>query len=251
MTQDKGYVTNLNSNQVLIDQIGSNDHVTIVQNTKYDSVGGYTQTAMPIRGGNNTVVIHQGDPSNTSSTHNMMQVDVFGGGGNTLNLNQGTDTNGNGNGSDTGYHFLGLQINGSSNSVTTQQQNTGTTQPGVGNYTQISIQGNANNVGVYQTGSAPQQSFNAVTGNSNTLSVTQSGSSTHFSDVTLTGNGNSATINQSNTGVTGSNAATIVLNNAGGATNLNLTQTGGQTYSINQTCTSAAGCGTITVKQGN
>jgi hypothetical protein len=248
MALDQSYVNAITSNSIYIDQVGNNDRVTINQNTKYNAITGYTQNAVLIRGGNNNITMRQGDPNNTASTHNLMQVDVLGGGGNTLNLNQGTDTNGNGTGTDAGHHYLGLQINGSSNSVTTQQQTTNLT---VGNYTQIAISGNANNVGVYQTGSAPQQSFNVVNGSSNTLSVTQQGTSTHFSDVTLTGNSNSATISQSNTGATGSNAATIVLNNSGGPTSLNLTQTGGQVYSINQTCTSSAGCGTITVRQGN
>lgn len=70
----------------------------------------------------------------------------------------------------------------------------------------------------------------------------------HFLDVSLTGDGNSATVNQSGTS---QNRATISLVNAGGASSVNLTQTGGQVYSINQTCVTPSGCGTVTVRQGN
>jgi len=232
------------TSHIYIDQIGSNDKVTINQQNQYNLIGGQSQTGMKLRGGNNTVTIHQGDPTNTASTHNVAGIDLLGG-SNTLTVNQGTDSNGNGIGTDTGYNYSSVYVNGVNNYLNIQQQSTTNT---VGNYASINVTGNQNNIGVIQTGSGGKQFFTTVTGNQNTETVSQTGLGQHFLDIDLSGNGNSAVVNQS--GAT-ANSATISLINAGGPASVNLTQTGGQSYGITQMCVSVAGCGTVTVRQGN
>ena len=233
------------TSHVYIDQIGSGDHINITVNNQSNLIGGQDQTAMKIRGGNNTVNIHQGDPTTTASTHNVIAADLLGG-SNSLTVNQGTDANGNGSGADTGYHYSSIYVSGVNNSVNVQQQ--ATINNNVGNYASINVTGNQNNIGLIQTGNSPKQLFTTVLGNQNTETVSQTGLGQHFLDINLNGDGNSAVVNQSgNT----ANTATINLVNAGGAASVNLTQTGGQSYGITQTCVQAGGCGTVTVRQGN
>jgi len=234
------------SSNIYIDQVGSNDHITINQNNRYESIGGVSQQAMLVRGSNNTIVVNQGDPLNNQSTHNVVGIDAVSG-SNSITVNQGTDSNGLGNGYDTGYHYAGVSVNGVNNTVSVQQQNTGSAIANTGNYASINITGNQNNESLIQTGPGPKQAFSVINGNLNTETVSQTGLGQHFLDVSLTGNGNSAVVNQSgNT----PNSAQIYLTNAGGPASVNLTQTGGQSYSISQTCVQATGCGTVTVRQG-
>ena len=228
---------------IYIDQIGSNDKVTINENNQYNLIGGQSQTGMKLRGGNNTVTINQGDPTNTASTHNVAGIDLLGG-SNTLKINQGTDANGYGIGTDTGWNYSSIYVNGVNNSVTVQQSNNSNS---VGNYASISVTGNQNNQSVIQTGTGTKQFFSTITGNQNTISATQDGLGQHFLDINLSGDGNSATVSQ--TGST-ANSASINLINAGGPASVNLTQTGGQSYSITQMCVTVAGCSPVVVRQG-
>ena len=246
VAQSRSTQTNLPStSHIYIDQIGSGDHVTINQQNQYDNIGGQSQQAMKIRGGNNTVTLHQGDPNNIASTHNVIAADLLGG-SNSLTVNQGTDSNGYGSGADTGYHYASIYVNGVNNTVTLQQQ--ATTNNNTGNYASINTTGNQNNQNIVQTGTGAKQVFSTITGNQNIETVSQTGLGQHFLDVTLSGNGNSAVVNQSGSTA---NSAQINLINAGGPASVNLTQTGGQSYSISQTCVQAGGCAAVTVRQGN
>jgi len=231
------------TSHIYIDQIGSGDRVIIKENNNYNLIGGQSQTGLKLRGGNNNLTINQGDPTNTASTHNVVGVDLLGG-SNTLKINQGTDANGNGVGTDTGYNYSSVYVNGVNNSVSLQQSNNSNT---VGNYASISVTGNQNNQSVIQTGTGAKQFFSTVNGNQNTISATQDGLGEHFLDINLSGNGNSATVSQ--TGST-ADSAQINLINAGGPASVNLTQTGGQSYSITQTCVQVGGCAAVVVRQG-
>jgi len=238
----------LTKNSIYVDQVASNNIVSINQNTRDNQVDGVGATSAPIQGTLNNITIRQGDTA-ARTGHNLIDLAVQGTGSNTLNLNQGTDTAGNVTGQDAGYHYQLINVSGYNNTITTQQQSTGGT---VGNYLEANVTGNYNTVGITQTGgSAQKQVFSTVTGNNNTINATQTGASGHFLDVTLNGNGNSAVVNQSNSGATGANAATINLTNAGGPASVNLTQTGGQVYNILSTCVTVGGCATTTIKQGN
>jgi len=265
-TQQQTQVNNVNSrlaartnstpNEIYVNQVGSGNTISITQTGPGNLVDGATYnanadtrdytTAAPITGGNNQITIRQGDPGSRTGK-NIVDLAVNGS-GNILNLNQGTDANGLYTGLDQGGHYQYMYIHGTNNMVTTEQQNTSTN---AGHFASLALTGDLNTVGITQTGNAQKQLFATVTGDSNYLNTTQTGTSAHYLDVKMTGNGNSAVVNQNNTGAGGANAATINLVNAGGPASVNLTQTGGQTYSISQTCVTAGGCGTITVKQGN
>lgn len=232
-------------NGIYIDQVGSNDTITVSQEGHYNQVSGIGTTYAPVQGSLNNITIRQGDPANPVGK-NLIELSVQGTGSNTLNLNQGRDTTGNYTGTDYGNHYQAVSVSGYSNTVTTQQQNAGGS---VGHYLEANVVGNYNTVGVIQTdGTTQKQTFASINGSNNTLSATQTGLGSHYLDVSLTGNGNSATVNQYGNAA---NAATISLTNAGGPASVNLTQTGGQTYNISTVCVQAGGCAPITVKQGN
>ena len=248
--------TNSSPNEIYINQVGSNNTFNLRQTGPGNLIDGATYnagtdtrdytTAAPITGGNNQITIRQGDPGSRTGK-NIVDLAVNGS-GNILNLNQGTDANGLYTGLDQGGHYQYIYVHGTNNMVTTEQQNTSTN---AGHFASLALTGDLNTVGITQTGNAQKQLFATVTGDSNYLNTTQTGTSAHYLDVKMTGYGNSAVVDQNNTGAGGANRATINLINAGGPASVNLTQTGGQTYSISQTCVTAGGCGTVTVRQGN
>ena len=225
-------------NSIDITNSGSNNQVYITQIGTNDKIGGIGQVAMPITGSNNHITINQGDTI-THQGQNLIQASVNGN-FNTVAINQGTDTTGTSTGTDQGSHYQSVSVSGDSNTVTTGQV-------GYENYAEVNITGSFNTQTLSQTGSN-HQAFTEINGNNNALSTTQTGNGGHFLDVSLTGGGNGVTVVQSGDV---QNKATIAITNAGGPAGLNLTQTGGQTFSIQQTCVTPTGCGTTTVRQGN
>jgi hypothetical protein len=232
------------NNSIYVSQSGNSDVISITQSGAGNRLDGATRTAAVISGGSNRITVRQGDP-NAHSGNNL--IDLYAtGGNNTLNLNQGTTATGTATGLDQGGHYQYDYVNGSYNNLTVVQENTSTN---AGQFSSVSINGNLNTVGITQTGNARNQLFASVTGNSNTVTTSQTGTSNGYISVTATGNGNSATVTQSNTGAVGANNASITLINSGAPASVNLTQTGGQNYSITQNCSTT--CGTVTVRQGN
>jgi len=228
-----------NGNEIYIDQIGNNNTTTITQTGDKNKITGTTQQNARIEGDSNSTTIRQ----NSGTGKNLMDLNVYGT-GNTLNLNQGYLSDGTQSGNQLGSNYQKVDVQGSYNTVTTQQnRDVGT----VGNYMEQSVTGNYNSVTSTQSGDN-KLLFNSITGNNNTVSTTQSGTgANHYLDITLNGNGNSATVAQSGTT---QNKATIVINNLGGPAGVDLAQTGGQTYNITTNCVTLGGCGTTTVRQG-
>jgi hypothetical protein len=188
-------------------------------------------------GSNNTFDIRQG-----ATTSGKARIELYAtGDNNTFNLNQGKNTDGTTPLLDSNNHYLYFNLNGNSNNITTKQVD-GTTS-GTGHFNHSSVVGSNNSILNLQTGSGSKTLFQSVTGNNNTVSTTQQDSGQHYLDLKLTGAGHNPTILQSGTG---NHAATIDLTNSGGASSLNLNQLGStaQTYSIQQSCVNAAGCGT-------
>ena len=188
-------------------------------------------------GSNNTFTLRQGGTSTGKA-----RIDLHASGdGNTVNLNQGKNTDGSSAGADSNNHYIYLNLNGNSNNITTKQVD-GTTA-GIGHFMESTISGNYNIITNNQTGSGAKILFQNISGNSNNVTTNQDGLGQDYLDLKLTGNGH--TVNTSQSGA-GNHAATIDLTNSGGSANLNMTQSGGtaQTYSIQQSCTNAAGCGT-------
>jgi len=233
-------VTNFNNNVIrgngiYIQQSGNNDTINIQQVGTQNLIGGINQQYAQVQNGNNSITIKQG---NGNTGKNEIDLNVTGG-SNTLNLTQGWDTAG----ISAGNNYQLINVNGTGNSITTSQSNDG---GAVGHFLEAVVNGNYNTVGITQSNDGQKQMFASITGNSNTVTTTQSGTGNHYLSVSATGNGNSAVVSQ--TGNT-ANSATINLINNGAPASVNLTQTGGQAYSITQSCVTT--CGTITVRQGN
>ena len=182
-------------------------------------------------GDNNSITIRQGV---TLGAKNRIEL-YSNGDSNTYNLNQSYTTNGTAVG-DSGNHYMNLNVTGSNNTITKQQ--TGTT-----NFVETTVSGNTNNLTNIQQGNSPKILFQNINGNSNTVSTNQKDGGQHYLDINLTGNGHNVNAVQEGAG---NHAATIQFTNSGGASSLNLNQSGStnQTYSINQSCTNPAGCST-------
>lgn len=241
ITANLGRTTALsNGNEIYIEQVGNSNTTTITQSGNYNKITGTTNQTATISGNSNNTTIRQ----NSGTGKNLIDLNVSGTGNNTLNLNQGYGTDGTISSNQLGNNYQKIDVQGSYNTITTQQTRTVGT---VGNYMEQSVSGNYNSITSTQSGDS-KLLFNSITGNNNIVSTTQSGTGAqHYIDLTLNGNSNSATINQSgNT----QNKATIVINNLGGSAGVDLTQTGGQTYNITTNCVTLGGCGTTTVRQG-
>jgi len=181
-------------------------------------------------GDNNSITIRQG-----VSATGKNRIELYSNGSNnTYNLNQGYLTDGTVVGGDSSNHYLYLNVTGSNNTITKQQ--TGTT-----NFNETTVSGNTNNLTNIQQGNSPKILFQNIVGNSNTVTTNQKDTGNHYLDINLTGTGHNVNAIQQGSG---NHAATIQFTNSGGASSLNLNQSGAtnQTYSIQQSCTNPAGC---------
>jgi hypothetical protein len=181
-------------------------------------------------GDNNNITIRQG-----VSATGKNRIELYSNGSsNTYNLNQGYLTDGTVVGGDSSNHYLYLNVTGSNNTITKQQ--IGTT-----NFNETTVSGNTNNLTNIQQGNSPKILFQNIVGNSNTVTTNQKDTGNHYLDINITGSGHNVNAIQQGTG---NHAATIQFTNSGGASSLNLNQSGAtnQTYSIQQSCTNPAGC---------
>ena len=119
---------------------------------------------------------------------------------------------------------------------------------GSGHYLEIINGGNQNSITVLQDNNNSKKAFVINDGSNNTLNLTQRNGGNHYLDVETIGNGHNVTVVQEGSG---SHAATIKLNNAGGSSTLNLTQSGttNQVYSIEQSCSTPSGCSVSVTQQ--
>jgi hypothetical protein len=225
-------------NKIYIDQVGDNNLLTVLQEGNKNLVKGIGVDRAKIDGDSNNITIRQGV---SGSGQNEINFSVIGD-TNTLNINQARDTQGTavgGNG-----HYQIVDINGYSNTLTTQQSNVG----GVGgHYMETTISGNSNNIVSKQTENGNKIMFTNVSGNSNTIDARQKDTGQHYLDIKMSGNNNNATVLQEGTAA---NRATLDLTNAGGPANVTVQQNGGQSVSVTTTCATAGGCAPITVRQG-
>jgi len=220
-------------NQIYIQQVsGSNNTVTMNQE------GSKNLTRSRIEGNTNSITVNQGVQG---IGQNEIKTNTVGD-NNTLNLNQARTTQGAAIG--TNGHYQAVDINGSYNTLTTQQSNGG----GVGGqYMETTISGNQNTVTARQTDNGNKIMFTTITGNNNTVDAVQKGTGQHYLESKLTGNGNSVSaVQEGNL----ANRATLDLTNAGGPASVILQQNGGQNVSITTSCATAGGCAPITVRQG-
>jgi hypothetical protein len=176
----------------------------------------------------------------SQSGHGNLQEIYLAGSSNSIKAGQGFTFNSLGIASESAsvstFNVLGINVSGNSNTVLAQQ--TGSTNSSI-----INISGNGNSAIVSQNGNN-NQNYNLISGNNNYLTVNQTGNSA-LASINLYGNGNSASVTQ-----TGSQATLLNLTNAGGPNNVSVTQYGSstQTYSVQQTCTTPAGCSATIVQ---
>jgi hypothetical protein len=154
---------------------------------------------------------------------------------NTITVNQtGTEDN-----------LVQYTGNGSFNTVTVTQSGTNAT---VANYAEVNVTGNSNTVNLTQQSTGGTKSaFITVNNNNNSITAQQKDSGSHYLNLSVSGGNKTVDVLQQGSA---NHMANISL--SGNQTGLNLTQSGSvqQFYSIQHTCSTAGGCGTITVQQG-
>ncbi len=233
-------------NKIYIEEkVGSiNNTVTIEQTGSHNMIQGLGGGNAILDGDTNTLNIKQG--GGNIAGRNLIEFGIYGNSNNvTFTQARNTDT-GLHDGAESGGHYAGLGINGDSNTVTIRQGNQGAANSG--HFGLIYIKGDGNNLTLKQTHDGEKRAFISVDGNNNTSLISQGGLGNQYIDLMMTGNGHTANVTQTGAG---SHRATINLQNAGGASVLNLTQQGttGQQYSIMQQCANLNGC-SVTLTQG-
>ena len=231
-----------NGNEIYITQSGNNLDLDIVQYDNDQLVAGTSSTAnnitdATITGDDNTVAITQGNNAGSFSDNNVTLLDVNGT-NNSITVRQGDNVD------DAGGHRTKLNVTGNYNTVGILQENDG----GIGSnghFMDVDVNGNSNTAYADQKDDGDKMLFLDVNGASNTVDILQQGTGEHFLDVTL-GSNQTVDINQDGSG---SHSATIDM--SGYSATLDLDQTGStdKTYSLNQICTNANGCGTTTINQ--
>ncbi len=171
---------------------------------------------------------------NRSTSDSQVYIDQIGN-SNTITVNQ-TGTRNN---------YAEYNGNGSYNNVTITQSGTVNTQV---NYAEVNITGNSNNVDITQQSTGGGKgAFITVNNNNNAVTLQQKDSGSHYANIIVSGGSKTVDVLQQ-----GSASHMANINLSGNQTGLNLTQSGStqQFYSITHNCSTAGGCGTITVQQG-
>jgi hypothetical protein len=151
-----------------------------------------------------------------------------------------------------GGHYASVDIDGNSNSVDTLQ----TTATSARHYLEANVDGNSNTL-LLQQRDTNKNMFVSIYGDYINLTVNQKGLGNHYLEMNLIGDDHIASIVQDGSG---NHAATIQLENGGGAWNFQLSQNGStnQTYSlphglsngntVSGVCSTPSGCN-LTVNQ--
>jgi hypothetical protein len=226
-------------NGVYINQSGDNLSLSVEQHGNDHLIAGTGTTSgslvdANITGDYNTVNIKQGHALGVSDD-NVLLFDMIGN-HNTLTVEQGNTL------TDIGGHRATIDINGSYNDLGLYQYGGGQTGA---HFADIGITGNDNTVTAHQRDNGDKMLFVNITGSNSTITANQKDTGEHFLDITL-GSNQTVTVTQEGSG---SHSATV--NMSGYASGLSLSQSGStnKTYSLDQICTNANGCGTTTITQ--
>jgi len=230
-------------NGIYIDQVGSNNSITILQDSENNQLRGIDQQKAQMWGDNNTYDIRQGAPTTTGINLIELMVD---GDQNDILLYQDRADNGSADGSAYGDHIIRANIDGNLNDIDVIQRNN--TTYGQGHFVDLDVVGNSNIINLKQISDYGKDIFADITGNSNSLTILQNDNSRHFADITLTGDGHSVNLTQDGTG---GHQATINLTYGSAPSTLDLNQLGStsQSFSLEQTCYTAGGCSTTLTQQ--
>ena len=231
-----------NGNEIYITQSGNNLDLDITQYDNDQLIAGTGSTAnnltnATITGDDNTLNVTQGNNAGSFSDNNVLLFDLNGT-DNSVTVRQGDNVD------DAGGHRTKLNVTGNYNTVGILQENDG----GIGSnghFMDVDVNGNSNTAHADQKDDGDKMLFLDVNGGSNNIDILQQGTGEHFLDVTV-GSNQTVDINQDGSG---SHSATIDM--SGYSATLDIDQTGStdQTYSLNQICTNANGCGTTTINQ--
>ena len=220
-------------NKIYIDQVGGSGNTVTI-----DQYGNKNLINATIDGSTNAITVKQGTPG---IGQNEIKLGVTGS-DNSINISQARNNQGAVVG--TNGHYHDATVNGSNNTLTTQQSNAG----GVGgHYMETTINGNQNSVIKRQTDNANKIMFTTISGNNNIVEAIQKDGGQHYLDTKISGNNNSLSAVQEGTIA---NKATVDITNSGGPASVILQQTGGQNVTITTTCATAGGCAPIQVRQG-
>ncbi len=222
-------------NGIYINQVGTSNSLTIVQDGDNNLIAGAGSTTnslatADIQGNNNTTTLKQ------KGDNNVMLFDITGN-SNTTTVDQGSTSGANDN-------RVEFDINGDSNILSiTQNHNNGVGNNG--HFLALDLDGDNNNVLTSQLNDGDKKAFLSVQGNDNDIDLYQQGAGSHFADITV---GSNQTVDIVQDG-SGQHNTTVSM--SGYSATLDLDQSGStnQTYSINQNCLNANGCGTTTVNQ--
>ena len=222
-------------NGIYINQVGSNNTLNVTQDGKDNLIAGGSSTTNTIvkgdiTGSNNTTTMTQ------TGDNNAILFDITG------DYNSTTVDQGGVAGSDD--NRIEFNVNGDHNVLSlTQQHNNGIGTNG--HYLGLDVDGNYNNVLTGQKDDGDKKAFISVQGNSNDIDLLQQGSGSHYVEIDV---GSNQTVGVTQDG-SGNHNASISM--SGYDAGLDLTQDGstGQTYSLDQICLNANGCGTTTLLQ--
>jgi hypothetical protein len=145
----------------------------------------------------------------------------------------------------TSNNYAEYNGTGNNNTVNISQSGNAST---TANYVELNVFGNTNTANLTQTSTGGSKNIQAtVNNNNNSLTILQKDGGSHYAEVTLSGGNKTANITQE-----GSAAHRAKIELSGTPIGLTLTQSGStqQHYSINYNCTTAGGCGPVTVTQG-
>ena len=233
-------------NGIYIDQAGSNNTISILQDSANNQLRGINQQRAKMWGDNNVYDIRQG--ASTTVGINLIELMVDGN-SNDITLYQDRYDAGTEDGSASGDHILRINVDGNSNLINTNQRSQSNYD---GHFGEINIIGNSNSVDLLQRSLINETAFIDITGNSNVVNLLQQNLETFggnkFADIKLTGDGHTVNLTQDGTG---GHQATIDLTYGSASSTVNLNQLGStsQSYSFEQTCYTAGGCSATLTQQ--
>lgn len=244
-TQAVGRVTSVGlGNKLYLEQLAgsSNNTITVEQTGSYNQIGGLGGTTYAIVSGqSNNINIKQGD----GVGKNLIEFSVVGNSNQVTVLQARNPVTGLQDGSESGGHYMGLTVNGSTNTLSLKQSNDGGSSSG--HFAYVDVTGDNNTGTLKQSGNGEKTFFGIINGSGNVFDISQQGTGSYF-DLSLVGNGHSVTANQKDAAY---HKATVNLTNAGGPSTVNLVQQSSTAQNINitQQCATLGGC-SVSITQG-
>ena len=230
------------SNGVNMNVNGDNNTVNIQQSGQDNFITGSNWSGdATITGDNNNLSVDQGNITTSgSSGRNGIGLDINGS-TNTVNVSQGDYS------VDVGDHRIMLDIDGSTNTTNLTQRNDGDANSE--HYMSVDIDASQNVISLQQLNDGDKVLFLDIDNANNTVDVTQSGSGQHYLDLKLGTGSYAHDVDISQTG-SGDHAGRIDLD--GYSTDFDLIQQGStdQNYNIDMTCGTQSGC-SVSTTQGN